>query len=216
MLFNSSMMTISNYLNSTFTVQARGIADEPYKLHEFVLKEDDSNSRHEIKIKFSPNKFKVTIFKSDYKNNNQSDNLLKIFNNATKHLTRVPDYIMFIEHCDICKVIIVEMKSTRPNPSNANFNRNIDEYNQKLIAKFNNGKSISQFIFNILNKKINGDDICNLLCIKPLQNQHNKQTTNPVDDSISRDSNGETNWFYEYGEEFRIRDLLQRCFGVSV
>lgn len=218
MLFNGVIMTINDYLNSTFTVQADGSLNhgEKYRFHEFVLKEGDDGSIHEIKIKFSPKKFRVTVFNSDYKNNNQSDNLLKIFNNSILNLTRVPDYILFIEHYEICKIIVVEMKSSRPNPNNVNFSSDIEEYNQKLKAKFSNGKIISQFIFNVLNKNVMQNDICYLLCIKPLPNQQNKDEVHPDSHNIATDSIDDMVWFYEYGEEFRIRDLLKNCFGMTI
>lgn len=218
MLFNGVTMIINDYLNSSFTVQANGCQNsgEQYKLHEFVLKEDDNSSSHEVKIKFSPRKFKVTVFNSDYKSNNQSDNLLKIFDNSILNLTRVPDYILFIEHSETYKIIVVEMKSSRPNPNNENFSSDIEEYNQKLKAKFSNGKSISQFIFNVLNKNVMENDICNLLCIKPLENQLNKEDVHPDNHNTATDSIDDMTWFYEYGEEFRIRDLLKNCFGMTI
>jgi alkyl sulfatase BDS1-like metallo-beta-lactamase superfamily hydrolase len=95
----------------------------------------------------------MVVFRSDKRlANNHEDNILRYFNSTISDLTKIPDYIIFIENSNIVDVIIVEMKSERHD-------------NNEVKIKFRNGKIIANYLIAITNKQLNSVKL--LLSLKP-------------------------------------------------
>lgn len=123
-------------------------------IQECKLIETSSDTKNpELNVLINDAAFKMVVFKSDNRLlSNREDNILRYFNSTISDLTKVPDYIVFIENSNNVDAIIVEMKS--------------ETYDDNEVkAKFRNGKIIANYLIAVTNKQLNSIKL--LLSLKP-------------------------------------------------
>ena len=158
-------MRVDHFLHAKFKLVVKSFG----KHQQIEMVEDDPGSNNQLFcIKCFSRNYYISAFVSDHKTNGSTDNILRYFNCGLTNLTKIPDYILFVEdivenHID---VIIVEMKSDTVK-------------NHEVKAKFKNGTAIARFISEVIDKPI--VQYYNLLSKKPMQatkpttNRHNEK-----------------------------------------
>ena len=132
---------------------------------------------------------KMIIFEADKRlPNNREDNILRYFNKSISNLTKIPDYIVFIEHGAVVDAIIIEMKSEAYD-------------NNEVKAKFRNGKIIADYLIAVTERQLNSVKL--LLSLKPVK----KSTVNNKNqEKFIYQSNHD--WYTIKNKRFNALDLL--------
>lgn len=160
-------------------------------IKECKLTESSSGTKNpELNVLINDEAYNMVVFESDKRlPNNQEDNILRYFSSTISDLTKIPDYIIFIEKSNIIDVIIVEMKSERHD-------------NNEVKVKFRNGKIIANYIIAITNKQLNSVKL--LLSLKPSKKSemNNKNQKKFIYQS-------DHDWYTTRNKRFNALDLLK-------
>jgi hypothetical protein len=146
-----STYSLDDLIHNNFKLS---LAVNNQSIQECKLIESSPDTKNpELNVLINDGTYKMVIFEADKRlHNNQEDNILRYFNNGISNLTRIPDYIVFIEKGNIVDVVIVEMKSEKYD-------------NNEVRAKFRNGKIIADYLTSVMGRKLNTVKL--LLSLKP-------------------------------------------------
>lgn len=159
-------------------------------VQECKLIEPSPNTKNpELNVMIKDDVWQMIVFKSDKRSsNNQEDNILRYFNHTISDLTKIPDYIIFIEKDNVVNVVIIEMKS--------------ETYESRdIAAKFRNGKIIADYLIAITGRQMN--KIKSLLSLKPC-----KKTTTNIRNQKKFSHQTDHDWYIIKSKRFNAFDLL--------
>lgn len=182
-----STYSLNDLLHHDFKLS---LVEDNQFIQECKLLESSPNTKNpELHVLINDMSCKMVVFEADKRLlNNKEDNVLRYFNNGISDLTKIPDYIVFIECGTGVDVIIVEMKSETYDKS-------------EVEAKFRNGKIIANYLIAIMARQLNSVKL--LLSLKPIK----KPTMNNKNqEKFIYQSNHD--WYTIKNKRFNALDLL--------
>jgi hypothetical protein len=183
-----STYSLDDLLDDSFKLS---LAVDNQFIQECKLIESSPDTKNpELNVLINDMACKMVVFTADKRrlSNNQEDNILGYFNNGISDLTKIPDYIVFIEECNIVDAIIIEMKSETYEKSD-------------VTAKFKNGKIIAHYLASITDRILNPPKL--LLSLPPTKKSPvNKESQEKFRPDTS---NG---WYTIKSKRFNALDLL--------
>lgn len=182
-----STYSLNDLLHHDFKLSL--VEDSPSFKQCKLLESSPNTKNPELNVLIRDMAFNMVVFKSDNRlPSNQEDNILRYFNSTISDLTKIPDYIIFIENSNMVDIVIVEMKS--------------ESYdNNEVKAKFRNGKIIANYLIAVTNKQLNSVKL--LLSLKP-----SKKSTMNIKNQEKFIYQSDHGWYTIKNKRFNALDLL--------